>query len=168
MAPTVAPPQPPQPTPPPPQPTPPPTTSSHYDCMAGAEYTWPAPKKVFCCLSMHKGCPTTPTPIVTTTKCPFDCNDGYKQLSETQWVKGWSGEKKIFCCRTMQRGCPSELPPPSGIPQGSAPPQPDTFQYDCTAGYHNCPACLVRQWSPTKIAYCCRTQGKGCNLPHPR
>jgi len=117
--------------------------------------------------------PTTPAPKPTTThrtttKCPFDCNAGYNDLGPLQWVKGWSGEKKIYCCHMAQRGCPSQLPPPSGLPQGSAPPEPDTFQYDCVAGYHNCPACLIRQWSPAKIAYCCRTQGKGCDLPHPR
>jgi len=153
---------PPIPTPPVTTPPPPPTTTSHYDCNAGAEYTWSSGKKVFCCLSVHKGCPTTPAP--TTTLCPFNCMAGYNDLGPFQWVKGWSGEKKIFCCRTARRGCPSELPPPSGIPQGNAPPEPDTFQYDCNAGYHNCPKCLVRQWSPAKLAYCCKTTGKGCNV----
>jgi hypothetical protein len=98
----------------------------------------------------------------TTTKCPFDCNAGYNELGEFQWVKGWSAAKKLYCCRTAKKGCPSELPPPSGKPQGDAPAEPDSFKYDCNAGYHDCYECLVRQWSPLKLSYCCKEQNKGC------
>merc|ERR1712037_503077 len=101
-------------------------------------------------------------PPTTTTHCPFDCNAGHGDLAPTQWVKGWSGEKKIFCCRTAQRGCPSELPPPSGLPPSGAPPLPDQGPYDCNAGYHPCYACLKRQWSPTKLQWCCTHDNKGC------
>jgi hypothetical protein len=111
--------------------------------------------------------PPPPPPVVTTlpattTHCPFDCTAGYNDLGPTQWVKGWSAAKKIYCCKTAQRGCPSELPPPSGLPPSGEPPQPDTFKYDCNAGYHNCYHCLVLQWSPSKLKYCCDTQQKGC------
>jgi len=136
----------------------------HYDCAAGPETSWDNAKKVFCCLSEHKGCPTTP---VTTTKCPFDCTAGYNDLGPLQWVKGWSGEKKLYCCRTAHRGCPSELPPPSGLPPSGLPPVADTFQYDCNAGYHPCFECLVRQWSPAKLSYCCKTANKGCKWNTP-
>jgi hypothetical protein len=87
---------------------------------------------------------------------------GYNDLGPLQWVKGWSAEKKLYCCKTANRGCPSELPPPSGLPQDTAPPIPDTFKYDCNAGYHNCYECLVRQWSPLKLSYCCKNENKGC------
>merc|ERR1712113_980810 len=116
---------------------------------------------------------TTPAPKPTTThrtttKCPFDCNAGYNDLGPMQWVKGWSGAKKVFCCRTVHRGCPSELPPPSGLPPSGVPPVPDTFQYDCNAGYHACFHCLVQQWSPAKLSYCCKTANKGCKWNTPK
>merc|ERR1712032_1153881 len=99
--------------------------------------------KVFCCLSEHKGCPTTP---VTTTQCPFDCTAGFNDLSPQQWVKGWSGEKKIYCCRTAHRGCPTELPPPSGIPPSGAPPAPGGVLFGCAPRqvYPTCPHRRVR------------------------
>jgi hypothetical protein len=107
--------------------------------------------------------PTPPTTLpATTTHCPFDCTAGYDTLGPTQWVKGRSAAKKIYCCKTAQRGCPSQLPPPSGLPPSGVPPEPDTFKYDCNAGYHNCYHCLVLQWSPTKLKFCCDTQQKGC------
>jgi hypothetical protein len=102
---------------------------------------------------------TTPAP---TTHCPIDCTAGYNDLGPMQWVKGWSAAKKIYCCKTAQRGCPSQLPPPSGIPPSGEPPKPDTFHYDCNAGYHNCYHCLVLQWSPAKLKFCCDTQQRGC------
>ena len=149
--------------------------------------SWDVPKKVYCCLHAGKGCPTTPpapstmpapvvpvVPVVTTamsttSPCPIDCNAGYNDLDPLQWVRGWSGEKKLYCCRTAHRGCPSELPPPSGLPPSGLPPVADTFQYDCNAGYHPCFECLVRQWSPAKLTYCCKTANKGCpsELPPP-
>merc|ERR1712222_264848 len=127
----------PPPSPPPPPPPPPPPA--------------PAPP------------PPPPAPVPTTTHCPIDCNAGYNDLGPQQWVKGWSAAKKIYCCRTANRGCPSELPPPSGAPPSGIPGEPDTFQYDCNAGYHHCAGCLKLQWSPAKIQFCCSTQHKGCS-----
>merc|ERR1719502_2098902 len=140
---TTTPPPPPtttmRPAPPPPPPTLPPTTPK------------PAPP------------PPPPTTFApTTTHCPIDCNAGYNDLGPMQWVKGWSAAKKLYCCRTVQRGCPSQLPPPSGLPPSGEPPEPDTFQYDCNAGYHDCYHCLVLQWSPSKLNFCCKTANKGC------
>jgi len=145
--------------------------------------SWDVPKKVYCCLHEGKGCPTTPAapstmpapvyvPVVTTARsttspCPIDCNAGYNDLDPLQWVRGWSGEKKIYCCKTANKGCPSELPPPSGLPQGDAPPEEDKSEYDCDAGYHHCMHCLELSWSPGKIAYCCKNQHKGCKGEEP-
>merc|ERR1712151_1466456 len=106
---------------------------------------------------------TMRTTMRTTTHCPIDCNAGYNDLGPHQWVKGWSAARKIYCCRTANRGCPSELPPPSGAPPSGIPGEPDTFQYDCNAGYHHCSGCLKLQWSPAKIQFCCSTQHKGCS-----
>merc|ERR1712066_1035947 len=106
--------------------------------------------------------PATTLPKTTTSQCPIDCNAGYNDLGPFQWVKGWSGAKKIFCCKTAHWGCPSELPPPSGEPPSGEPPEPDTFHYDCNAGYHNCYHCLKLSWSPAKMQYCCKTENKGC------
>merc|ERR1719436_2322480 len=112
--------------------------------------------------------PPPPPPPATTTHCPFDCNAGYDDLGPLQWVKGWSAAKKLYCCKLFQKGCPSELPPPSGLPPSGQPPEPDSFQYDCNAGYHDCYHCLVLQWSPQKLKYCCDTQQKGCkSTTHP-
>jgi len=168
-----------------PEPAPLPTTTE--GCM-GDESTWSLSKRAMCCDKVGKGCPTTPkpppppppppppapapappppppppAPVPTTTHCPIDCNAGYNDLGPQQWVKGWSAAKKIYCCRTANRGCPSELPPPSGAPPSGIPGEPDTFQYDCNAGYHHCSGCLKLQWSPAKIQFCCSTQHKGCS-----
>merc|ERR550532_2578676 len=157
-----------------PQPTEP------YDCNGGG--LWSFDKKGWCCQHFGKGCTKSPTPaprpppapnpiphpmpVITTSPCPFDCTQGYNEWP-LQWVKGWSAAKKIYCCRTAQRGCPSELPPPSGLPPSGLPPAPDTGPYDCNAGYHPCFHCLVRQWSPSKLSWCCTNQQKGCQSNTP-
>merc|ERR1719352_128591 len=128
---------------------------------------WGPVKSAWCCKHTGRGCPTPPPPPpppkpVTTTHCPFDCNAGYKDLGEHQWVKGWSAAKKLYCCKTVAKGCPSELPPPSGLPPSGEPPVADTFKYDCSAGYHDCYHCLIQQWSPMKLNYCCKTENRGC------
>jgi len=158
------------------------TTNPH--CYRGDPSTWGPIKSAWCCHHVGRGCPTTqppppptttyvppptlppPTttlaPTTTTAPCKFDCNAGYDDLGPLQWVKGWSGAKKLYCCKTVQRGCASELPPPSGLPPSGEPPLPDTFHYDCNAGYHNCYHCLKLQWSPSKRQYCCKNENKGC------
>lgn len=113
--------------------------------------------------------PPAPAPmpiIVTTSPCPYDCNQGYNEWP-MQWVKGWSGAKKLYCCKTAQRGCPSELPPPSGLPPSGVPGEVDTGPYDCNAGYHPCYHCLVHQWSPMKLKWCCEQKNKGCQSNTP-
>merc|ERR1712151_1348599 len=107
-----------------------------------------------------------PTPASTTSPCPYDCNQGYNEWP-MQWVKGWSGAKKLYCCKTAQRGCPSELPPPSGLPPSGIPGEVDTGPYDCNAGYHPCYHCLVHQWSPMKLKWCCEQKNKGCQSNTP-
>merc|ERR1712050_680354 len=141
----------------PPTPAPINTTSEPYDCQS--QGMWSFDKKGWCCEHYKVGCPT---PQSTTSPYPFDCNAGYQDLGPLQWVKGWSGAKKLYCCRTVHRGCPDQLPPPSGIPNDGRPPEADTFQYDCNAGYHPCYHCLKQQWSPTKMQYCCTNFNKGC------
>lgn len=44
------------------------------------------------------------------------------------------------------------------------PTQPHTVSvpYDCGAGYSKCYDCLVKQWSVSKLAWCCNTRGVGC------
>jgi len=148
-------------------PEPPPLPTTTASC-SGDESTWSISQRLRCCNTVGKGCPhprphPQPHPLPSTTKCPFDCNAGYNDLGPTQWVKGWSGAKKIYCCKTANRGCPSQLPPPSGLPQDDIPGEPDTFQYDCNAGYHHCAGCLKKQWSPNKIRYCCTNEHKGCS-----
>merc|ERR1712087_1006321 len=111
-----------------PTPMPAPVPTEPYSCDGGG--LWSNDKKGWCCQHYGKGCtkpptpaprpppapvPPMPVPVITTSPCPFDCNQGYNEWP-LQWVKGWSAAKKLFCCRTMQRGCPSELPPPSGLP----------------------------------------------------
>merc|ERR1719411_2390789 len=159
-----------------PVPTPAPvlTTSEPYDCKS--QGLWSFDKKGWCCKKYGVGCPTTPPPTPaprpppppppppppsTTSPCPYDCTAGYDEWP-MQWVKGWSGAKKLYCCKTAHRGCPDELPPPSGIPNDGRPPEPDTFQYDCNAGYHPCYHCLLTQWSSKKLQYCCTNFNKGC------
>merc|ERR1711933_573169 len=156
--------------PPIPVPTPAPviTTSEPYDCKS--QGLWSFDKKGWCCKHYGVGCPTTPpptpappppppppAPISTTSPCPFDCNAGYNEWPN-QWVKGWSGAKKLYCCKTAGRGCPSELPPPSGLPPSGIPGETDIGPYDCNAGYHPCYHCLVHQWSPMKLRWCCTNQ----------
>merc|ERR1719181_733076 len=145
----------------------------HHHCMQGDPMLWGPIKSAWCCHHTGRGCPTTrppPAPPITmpvtlpptTTHCPFDCNAGYQDLGEFQWVKGWSAAKKVYCCKHYSKGCPSQLPPPSGLPPSGEPPLPDTFKYDCNAGYHNCFHCLKLQWSPAKMQFCCKTANKGC------
>merc|ERR1719491_859222 len=164
-----------------PTPMPAPQPTEPYDCNGGGGL-WSFDKKGWCCQHFGKGCTKPPTPaprpppapnpiphpmpVITTSPCPFDCTQGYNEWP-LQWVKGWSAAKKIFCCRTAQRGCPSELPPPSGLPPSGLPPAADTGPYDCAAGYHPCFHCLRQQWSPSKLAWCCTNQQKGCQSNTP-
>merc|ERR1719384_157240 len=156
------------------------TTSKPFDCKS--QGLWSFDKKGWCCKNYGVGCPTKPPPAPrppppppppaprpipsTTSPCPFDCNAGYNEWP-LQWVKGWTGAKKMFCCRTAGRGCPSELPPPSGLPPSGLPGEEDNGPFDCNAGYHNCFHCLKRQWSPTKLRWCCTNQNKGCQSNTP-
>merc|ERR1719428_1927506 len=145
-------------------------------------------QKTYCCEHYRLGCPATaPTPVLlpppppatpapappppppppsTTSPCPFDCNAGYNEWP-MQWVKGWTGAKKIYCCKTAGRGCATELPPPSGLPPSGIPGEADTGPYDCNAGYHPCYHCLMRQWSPKKLSWCCTNMNKGCQSNTP-
>merc|ERR1712039_305184 len=56
---------------------------------------------------------------------------------------------KAFCCRTQGKGCPPTAPPTTPGPATSLP-------YDCNAGYHGCYHCLLKQWSVSKLAWCCQ------------
>mmetsp|Transcript_104979 Transcript_104979/g.328668 ORF Transcript_104979/g.328668 Transcript_104979/m.328668 type:complete len:224 (+) Transcript_104979:96-767(+) len=92
------------------------------DCFDGTRdwrHAWSAPKKEYCCLQTHIGCPSDEAPETGTvdvlqldqlTKFPvqvqttsFDCNLGYKR-----WKKGWSEEKKTWCCLNYGMGCTEE------------------------------------------------------------
>jgi len=173
--------------PPMPTPAPQPMPTEPYDCKS--QGLWSFDKKGWCCQHYGTGCPTTrpptpaplppppppaprpvapaPMPIISTTSpCPFDCNAGYNEWP-MQWVKGWTGAKKIYCCKTVGRGCASELPPPSGLPPSGIPGEVDNGPFDCVAGYHPCFHCLKQQWSPTKLAWCCTNQNKGCQSNTP-
>jgi len=158
------------------------STTTTIDCDEGDEDSWSDKKKEYCCDRVGKGCPTTPKPpppttpppppppkprppappAPTTTPCPIDCNAGYNDLDPLQWVHGWSAAKKIYCCKVASKGCASELPPPSGSPPSGVPPEPEDREYDCDAGFHDCPKCLKQSWSPKKINWCCSHRGKGC------
>lgn len=161
-------------------------TTTTIDCDEGDEDSWSNKKRDYCCDRAGKGCPTTPRttpppkppppppppkppppppprpPTTSTTPCPIDCNVGYNDLDPLQWVHGWSAAKKIYCCKVAGKGCASELPPPSGNPPSGVPPEPEDREYDCDAGWHECPKCLQESWSPKKINWCCKTRGKGC------
>merc|ERR1712187_238233 len=131
---------------PPPAPTPPPEPN----CAIGTPVTWDMGKKVWCCAHHHIGCPTV-APV--TTPCPYDCAAGF-----SNWQKGWSEGKKAFCCSTQGKGCP-----PTAPPTPPPPPAPTTsLPYDCNAGYHGCYHCLIKQWSVSKLAWCCQHMGRGC------
>merc|ERR1712187_488208 len=62
--------------------------------------------------------PTTTQPKPTTSKCPIDCNAGYKDLGPFQWdcnagyhncyhclKLSWSPAKMQYCCKTENKGC---------------------------------------------------------------
>jgi hypothetical protein len=135
-----------------PHPTPPPPTPpAEPNCAIGAPESWEVGKKVWCCAHHHVGCPTTP--------CPYDCAAGF-----SNWQRGWSEGKKAFCCRTQGKGCP-----PTAPPTPPPPPAPTTsLPYDCNAGYHGCYHCLIKQWSVSKLAWCCQHMGRGCPTAAPR
>jgi hypothetical protein len=148
----------PPPTPPPTiRPTTPPPTGDPYNCAVGAEYSWEAGKKSWCCQVHHLGCltpaPTAPPiiltlpPVVPTAPPapadPYNCADGF-----ANWQAGWSVEKKAWCCRVHGKGCPTA---PGGCETTSLP-------YDCNAGFANWQA----GWSVAKKAWCCQHGGKGC------
>jgi len=143
----------PQPTPPPtaptPQPTPAPTQGptgpvDPYNCAVGAEISWDAGKKAWCCRVHNKGCPTEfPTqPPVTLPADPYNCADGF-----ANWQAGWSVAKKAWCCKVHGKGCPNS----PGCGTTSAP-------YDCAAGFAN----WMAGWSVPKKQWCCQHAGKGC------
>jgi len=158
--------------PPTPPPTPPPTvpptqpltrppTGDPYNCAVGAESSWEAGKKNWCCRVHHLGCPPTappPTappmiltlpPVVLPPTAPpapadpYNCADGF-----ANWQAGWSVGKKAWCCRVHGKGCPQA---PGGCETTSLP-------YDCNAGFAN----WMAGWSVAKKAWCCQHGGKGC------
>ncbi|CAK0857155.1 unnamed protein product [Prorocentrum cordatum] len=149
-------------------------TTTAIDCDAGDEDLWSDKKKESCCDRTGKGCSTITSPppprprlpaappTTTTSPCPIDCSAGYNDMGPFQWVHGWSAAKKIYCCKVAGKGCASELPPPSGNLPSGIPPEPVEREYDCDAGYHDCPKCLKESWSPMKMDWCCKTRGKGC------
>jgi hypothetical protein len=150
----------PRPTPPPTPPPTPVTTQGPvgpvdpYNCAVGAESSWDAGKKAWCCRVHNKGCPTlaptlpppTAPPVVPTAPPPpadpYNCADGY-----ANWQAGWSVGKKAWCCRVHGKGCPNS----PGCGTTSAP-------YDCAAGFSN----WMAGWSVAKKQWCCQHTGKGC------
>merc|ERR1712050_589494 len=138
---------------------PPHTPAPEPNCAIGTPASWDMGKKVWCCAHHHIGCPTVPPPPPTTTPCPYDCAAGF-----SNWQRGWSEGKKAFCCRTQGKGCP-----PTAPPTPPPPPAPTTsLPYDCNAGYHGCYHCLIKQWSVSKLAWCCQHTGRGCPTAAPR
>merc|ERR1712187_997596 len=54
-------------------------------------------------------------------------------------------------------------------PTTTTTPGPTTsLPYDCNAGYHGCYHCLIKQWSVSKLAWCCAHMGRGCPTAAPR
>merc|ERR1711862_642862 len=100
--------------------------------------------------------PTTSGADITTTSEPYCCKS-----------KGlWSLDKKAWCCKHYGAGCPTTAPP---APTPPTPPPPTTsLPYDCNAGYHGCYHCLIKQWSVSKLAWCCQHMGRGCPTTPPR
>jgi hypothetical protein len=54
---------------------------------------------------------------------------------------------------------PAPVPLPAPAP---APIVTTSLPYDCNAGYHGCYHCLIKQWSVSKLAWCCQHMGRGC------
>merc|ERR1719150_1270457 len=103
--------------------------------------TWKMPKKVWCCLLHHLGCPSTPmppqpifrppvpvapppapvvpppAPVVpppapVVPVLPVTTSCPYDyNAGFSNWEKGWPAGKKNYCCRTTQKGCPPTPPP---------------------------------------------------------
>mmetsp|Transcript_120251 Transcript_120251/g.256650 ORF Transcript_120251/g.256650 Transcript_120251/m.256650 type:complete len:347 (-) Transcript_120251:37-1077(-) len=144
---------------------PPSTSSEPWDCkIQGAPVvigTWPLAKKAWCCQHYGAACPTTPRPPMPTKPPPPNCMVG------APWT--WGVDKKVYCCLHHNRGCPTLPPPPSPPPPPRPTPPPCTtsLPFDCDAGYHGCYACLIKQWSVAKLAWCCQHAGRGCPAKQP-
>lgn len=143
-------------------------TTTTYDCANGDSESWEVHKKVACCLSTGKGCPTVapppptsataappatappPPPPPTTQQAPspapskpYDCDAGL-----SNWEAGWSPAKKDWCCANeAPKGCPVTTSKP----------------YDCEAGYSNWEA----GWAPEKKDWCCQNERRGCQTTEP-
>jgi len=133
-------------------PTPPTTPGGPVDpfnCAVGAELSWGADKKAWCCRVHGKGCPTqfpTMPPAPAPPADPYNCADGF-----ANWQVGWSVGKKAWCCRVHGKGCP-------GQGNGCAPIGTTAAPYDCNAGFAN----WMAGWSMPKKQWCCQNAGKGC------
>jgi len=145
----------PPPTPPPTlAPAPPATPSGPVDpfnCAVGAENSWAADKKGWCCRIHHRGCPPivpppAPVPLPIKPADPFDCAAGF-----ANWQAGWAVAKKEWCCRVHGKGCNNGGGGCVTIVSTSAP-------FDCNAGFAN----WMAGWSVAKKAWCCTNAGKGC------
>jgi len=120
------------------------TTEIHFDCNVGFQdwpHRWSIPQKVYCCITVKRGCPTRPPSsqlVATASSLPFDCAAGFNN-----WQAGWSGPKQAWCCQYVNRGCPTTSLP-----------------FDCAAGFAN----RAQGWSPSKKAWCCQHASKGCEM----
>jgi hypothetical protein len=121
--------------PPPPQPPtqpltlPPPTTvttACPFDCDAGYNDLnplqwvkgWPGAKKLYCCKTAHRGCPSELPPPGSAPPSgipaepdngPYDCDAGYHPCF-TCLQRQWSPMKLKWCCDHKDKGCKWNTP----------------------------------------------------------
>jgi len=146
-----------------------------YDCDRDYviwDVAWSQRKRMYCCETEGRGCPTTafpattpevpptppPTPPVTPTRTPPPTGDPHNcAIGEPV---DWSRRKRRWCCRVHHKGCRPTLPPPT--PPITFPPtfRPPPDPYNCADGYDNWQA----GWSIGKKTWCCRVHGKGCPM----
>jgi hypothetical protein len=132
-----------------------------YNCSAGSESEWPAPKKEYCCLSKKQGFPrgvadTTTTWDPTLARPPlFDCEGGHD-------AERWARKKQAWCCEHRKLGCPittsttetSSTFTTTSLTTTTRTTTSVTVTYNCWVD--------VASWSAEQSSWCCAVYDKGC------
>jgi len=127
-----------------------------YDCKAGYDNWrrgWSDSKKLWCCEKVKRGC--------TRETKPYDCRAGETMPEESDL---WPEEQAKWCCGHWGIGCRAAAAVAQKTGAGSSSVlrgRPEkSGEFDCAAALWG----ENEEWSEVKKAYCCVTQGLGCEL----
>jgi len=167
------------------------TTPPPFDCSEGDPWAgnWASPKKVWCCIHHHRGCPTQPPPrkqVVPSSpsddkQLELGAKDAAKACStickheghlascrdRVQWYASdkFAGTAKPQTCQSAYMVVVQECPVCLKCPlahtgcNNDGGPLATSAAFDCDAGYLN----WEKGWSTAKKSWCCTRMSRACD-----